>query len=152
MCAEVLSECIEDDFAFRREATKNEDSFLGNGVNSVTNFCIIQQQVNKLGNLDIIDRDFWLIRWSDNEVFLYCLLTQLYIPGCNSVNGTIAKIGMGKVRFDKARLIKIGFAEIYTTEVHIGEILTTKIHSTQNSLSKITFFQIYFPKIGSTQI
>src|SRR5260221_14688696 len=70
VCAQGFSECIKDGFALRREATKNEDGFPGNGVDDLTNFRIIQQQIDELGNLEIIDGNGWFLGRSDDQVVL----------------------------------------------------------------------------------
>ena len=43
MCAKGFSEGIENSFALRRKATKDEDGFLAYSINDLTNFLIVQE-------------------------------------------------------------------------------------------------------------
>ena len=92
--AKLFPESVQHHLPFRCKATENQDHFGRDCVDHLTNFRIVEQQVDELGNLEIINGDGWLTWRSDNEVFLYCLLVKSYIPGCNPVNGTIAKISV----------------------------------------------------------
>src|SRR5438128_2167611 len=92
VCAQGFSEGIEDGLALRDEATKNEDSFSGNGIDHVTNFRVVQQQVNELGDLKIIDGDGWFLFRCDDRVVLYCSL-YLYLPDRYAIHLTIGQSG-----------------------------------------------------------
>ena len=71
MCAKGFFERIEDSFAFRRKASKNEDSLLDNGVDGITNFRVVQQQVYELCDLKIIDSDSWFTFLCYDKIVLY---------------------------------------------------------------------------------
>src|SRR2546429_1700550 len=51
VCTKGFSESVENGFALRGEATKNEDGFPGNRFYDITNFWVVQQQVNELCDL-----------------------------------------------------------------------------------------------------
>ncbi len=57
MFTEFISQGIQDGFPFRGEAAQDEYDLGGDRVDDVADFLIVEQQVNKLCNLDIIYRN-----------------------------------------------------------------------------------------------
>src|SRR5450755_2785327 len=111
VCAKGFSEGIKDSFALGGEAAKNEDGFSGNGVDHVTNFWVVQQQVNELSDLKIVNGNGWFPRRSNDQVVLCCLF-HFHIPGCYAIN----------VAASEARFCKIGFHQHSSAETGTAEI------------------------------
>jgi len=63
---EFVSQCVQHSFPFRGEATKNEHGFLRNGVDDLTDFLVVQEQVDKLSHLEVINSDGRLIFRDDD--------------------------------------------------------------------------------------
>src|SRR5262245_23917698 len=64
--AQFFSEGIKDRLPLRREATQDQDRFLSNGTNDLTDSRFVQQQINKLGNLKVVYGDNRFIVPSDD--------------------------------------------------------------------------------------
>ena len=92
--AKLIPEHVQNVLPLRCKATENQDHFGSDCVDYLTNFGIVQQQVDELGKLEIINSNDWFAVRSDDEVFLDCVLIKLDIPGRNPVNGAVAKVGL----------------------------------------------------------
>src|SRR5215217_3863403 len=68
--AQFLPNGIQYRFTLRSEAAQNEDDLRSDGVNDITDFLIVKQQINELSDLKVVHRNNWLIFMSDYEVRL----------------------------------------------------------------------------------
>jgi len=57
--AQFVSQRVEDFLQLVREATKDQHRFGGDGVNDITDFRVIEQQIDEPCDLDIVDGDLW---------------------------------------------------------------------------------------------
>src|SRR5215468_8554498 len=71
VCTKGFSEGVENGFALRGEATKNENGFPGNRVYDITNFWVVQQQVNELCDLKVIDGNGRFFCMCDDQIVLF---------------------------------------------------------------------------------
>src|SRR5260370_17278205 len=85
-----LPYCIQDSFAFGRKAPKDEHDLLPNGINDITNFRVVQQQVNKLSDLKVINGNSRFIRRCNHKVFWFCAF-YFHLPLTYPINPTIAQ-------------------------------------------------------------
>ncbi|SRR6266567_5628121 len=69
--AQLFSQGIQNRLPLGSESTQNQDNFGSDRVDDLTNFCIVQQQVDELGNLEIINSDRRFTVGCDNEAVLF---------------------------------------------------------------------------------
>src|SRR6266536_2542404 len=113
--AKSVSKPIQYGFSLRSKSTENKDRFRGHGVNNITNFGIVQQEVNELCNLEIINRDGWLTCGCDRQIKLFGSI-KLYVPGRDAVNGTILQSGLGDICSDYICSAEVSSAEVSSAD------------------------------------
>src|SRR6266496_4520917 len=150
MCAKSFSEGIENSFALRCEASKNEDGFPGNGVDDITNFLIVEQQVNELSNFEVINRDHGFIFGSNDKVVLFGTF-QLDIPHRNAMNGAARQVSALQIGSDEKSFIESGSLQIGFHQVCFRQIRSHKLCSIELRLAEIRPAQVLPPKIRFTE-
>ncbi|HKM58732.1 MAG TPA: hypothetical protein VJX28_08290 [Chthoniobacterales bacterium] len=98
MLSKLLPDGIENGFPLFGKPAQNKHGFGSNRVNDVANFFVVEEQVDELGDLDVVDGDNWLTQISDDQVLLLCTFVHLYTPYRHAIDGApgeyrIAKIG-----------------------------------------------------------
>jgi hypothetical protein len=68
--AEFLTQRIEHGFALIGEATEDQHPLGGDNFGDLTNFLIIQDEANKLRDLDIIDKNLRLVLRCNDQILL----------------------------------------------------------------------------------
>ena len=66
-------------------------------------FLVVQQEIDELGDLDVIDCDVWLASVCDDEVLLLSSFGDLHVPCGNAVDVAAGEIGVCEVRFNQYR-------------------------------------------------
>src|SRR6266566_3115579 len=128
------------------QVCKGEYDLGRDGVNHITKFFVVQKQVDKLSNFEIIDCDGWRTRKSNDQVRLDHSL-QLYVPNGNPINGTSCEVGALEIRSDKDRIVQVCLAEVC-----LGEIGSTKISPNEFSRTQVCQPQTCPAEIGPGEI
>jgi hypothetical protein len=78
--SQLIADGIDNGFSLLGKPAENQHSFGCNCVDDVANLLVVKEQVDELGNFDVVDGDSRLIMRSYDQVLLVCLIVYLYIP------------------------------------------------------------------------
>jgi hypothetical protein len=77
---------IKNRFPLFGKAAQDQHRFLPDCVNGIANLFVVKQQVNELGDLDIVDGDRRLTTTSYDQILLVCLIVHRYIPDRHAID------------------------------------------------------------------
>src|SRR6516225_6122240 len=94
--AQFITQRVEDCLTLIREATENQHHLGSNGVDHVTDFLVMKQEVDELRDLNVIDGNLRLCIFCDDQVLLLGPF-QFQIPSGYAVDATAGEISARKV-------------------------------------------------------
>jgi hypothetical protein len=105
---------------FLREPPKNQDALLADGVDDLTNLLVMEEQRNKLSDIEVTHGDRSFIARGDDQIPLAGPF-QLYPPNGNPIDATVCGVRLLKIGSNQYGCLKCCSGEIRPGEVCIEE-------------------------------
>ena len=98
MLSKLIPDGIQNGLPRLGKAAQDQHRFRGDGVDDLTNLLVVKQEVDELGDLDVIDGDNRLIlNISYDQVLLFGPLIDRYIPYRNAIDAAFGECGIAKI-------------------------------------------------------
>jgi hypothetical protein len=117
----------------------------------MTDFFVVEEQVNELGNLKIVYLNHGFVERRDHQVRLSCP-SRLHVPNRNSVHVTRGQSCSCEVSFDENRPAQVRTREVHHVEVRFAEVRSMKVCLAEVCPAELRAVQVCDAEVRSSEI
>jgi hypothetical protein len=120
--SKLIADGIQNRFSLLGKPAENQHCFGRNCVDYLANLLVVKEQIDELGNFDVVDSDSYFTTRSYDQILLVCLIVHFYVPDRCAINVSFrqrraAKICPNEHSFVEVRPLKVRPAEVRLADV-----------------------------------